>query len=122
VIANADGAEPDAPNAMIVLERISMYVAEFTLHATPGHYAEVAALYSAFAADFLSDHPALETVMILGDEATDVVRGIACSRIGRPRTVSTATRTSLPSMTQSRRCSRTDRSAWSSIVAPVHGE
>jgi len=76
VIANADGAEPDAPKAMIVLERISMYVAEFTLHATPGHYAEVAALYSAFAADFLSDHPALETVMILGDEATDVVRGI----------------------------------------------
>jgi hypothetical protein len=25
-----------------------MYVAEFTLHAKPGHYAEVAALYSAF--------------------------------------------------------------------------
>jgi hypothetical protein len=37
-----------------------MYVAEFTLQAKPGHYAEVAALYSAFAADFLSDHPALE--------------------------------------------------------------
>ena len=53
-----------------------MYVAEFTLHAKPGHYAEVAALYSAFAADFLSDHPALETVMILGDEASGVVRGV----------------------------------------------
>ena len=36
----------------------------------------MAALYSAFAAEFLSDHPALETVMILGDEARGVVRGI----------------------------------------------
>jgi hypothetical protein len=53
-----------------------MYAAEFTLHAKPGHYAEVAALYSAFAADFLSDHPALDSVMILGDEASAVVRGI----------------------------------------------
>jgi hypothetical protein len=31
-----------------------MYVAEFTLHAKPGHYAEVAALYSAFATDLPS--------------------------------------------------------------------
>jgi quinol monooxygenase YgiN len=53
-----------------------MYVAEFTLHAKPGHYAEVAALYSAFAAEFLSDHPALESVLILGDEGTGVVRGV----------------------------------------------
>jgi len=53
-----------------------MYVAEFTLHAKPGHYAEVAGLYSTFAAEFLSDHPALETVMILGDEASGVVRGV----------------------------------------------
>src|SRR5207245_10536630 len=57
-------------------ERTPMYVAEFTLLAKPGHYAEVAALYSAFAAEFLSDHPALETVMILGDEASGVVRGV----------------------------------------------
>jgi quinol monooxygenase YgiN len=57
-------------------ERDPMYVAEFTLHAKPGHYAEVAGLYSAFAAEFLSDHPALETVMILGDEASGVVRGV----------------------------------------------
>src|SRR5256885_15411731 len=57
-----------------------MYVAEFTLHAKPGHYAEVAALYSAFAAEFLSDHPALETVLILGDEASGVVRGIGVFR------------------------------------------
>jgi quinol monooxygenase YgiN len=70
------------PNPAILIntpdlhERIAMYAAEFTLHAKPGHYAEVAALYSAFAADFLSDHPALESVMILGDEASGVVRGI----------------------------------------------
>jgi len=53
-----------------------MYVAQFTLHAKPGHYAEVAALYSAFAAEFLSNHPALETVLVLGDEGSGVVRGI----------------------------------------------
>ena len=65
-----------APNATTVHERTEMYVAEFTLQAKPGHYTEVAALYSAFAADFLSDHPALETVMILGDDASGIVRGI----------------------------------------------
>jgi quinol monooxygenase YgiN len=53
-----------------------MYVAEFTLHAKPGHYDDVSALYSAFAAEFLSDHPALETVLILGDEGSGVLRGI----------------------------------------------
>jgi len=53
-----------------------MYVAEFTLQAKPGHYAEVAELYSAFAAEFLSGHPALESVLILGDEASGVVRGV----------------------------------------------
>jgi quinol monooxygenase YgiN len=53
-----------------------MYVAQFILHAKPGHYAEVAALYSAFAAEFLSSHPALETVLVLGDEGSGVVRGI----------------------------------------------
>ena len=53
-----------------------MYVAEFTLHAKPGHYAEVAAAYSDFAASFLSSHPALESVLILGDEGSGVVRGI----------------------------------------------
>ena len=42
-----------APNATTVHERTEMYVAEFTLQAKPGHYTEVAALYSAFAADFL---------------------------------------------------------------------
>jgi quinol monooxygenase YgiN len=53
-----------------------MYVAEFTLHAKPGHYAEVAALYSTFAADFLEKHPALRGVLITGDEGSGVVRGI----------------------------------------------
>src|ERR1700759_2262235 len=53
-----------------------MHVAEFTLHAKPGHFDEVAEIYSAFAAAFLSDHPALVTVLILADEAEGVVRGI----------------------------------------------
>ena len=53
-----------------------MYAAEFTLHAKPGHYAEVAQLYSSFADEFLSTHPALESVLILGDEGSGLVRGI----------------------------------------------
>jgi quinol monooxygenase YgiN len=53
-----------------------MHVAEFTLHAKPGHFDEVAEIYSEFAARFLSDQPALETVLILGDEAAGTVRGI----------------------------------------------
>jgi quinol monooxygenase YgiN len=53
-----------------------MHVAEFTLHAKPGHYEDVAEIYSDFAAGFLSNHPALETVLILGDEAGGLVRGI----------------------------------------------
>ena len=53
-----------------------MHVAEFTLHAKPGHFEEVAEIYSEFASSFLSNHPALENVLILGDEATGTVRGI----------------------------------------------
>ncbi|MGA1213801.1 MAG: hypothetical protein ACO3ZZ_08750 [Solirubrobacterales bacterium] len=53
-----------------------MHVAEFTLHAKPGQFEPVAELYSAFARDFLSHQPALETVLILGDEAQGIVRGI----------------------------------------------
>ena len=53
-----------------------MYVAEFTLHAKPGHFEQVAEIYSEFAASFMSDHPALETVFVLGDEASGVVRGV----------------------------------------------
>jgi quinol monooxygenase YgiN len=53
-----------------------MHVAEFTLHAKPGHFDQVAEIYSEFAAGFLSNHPALESVLILGDESAGVVRGI----------------------------------------------
>jgi quinol monooxygenase YgiN len=53
-----------------------MYVAEFTLHAKPGHYGEVADIYSAFVADYLSNHPALESALILGDDGSGLVRGI----------------------------------------------
>jgi quinol monooxygenase YgiN len=53
-----------------------MHVAEFTLHASPGRFDQVAELYSDFAAGFLNGHPALESVLIVGDEAEGVVRGI----------------------------------------------
>jgi quinol monooxygenase YgiN len=53
-----------------------MHVAEFTLHAKPGHFEQVAEIDSEFAADFLSGHPALESVLILGDEAAGLVRGV----------------------------------------------
>jgi quinol monooxygenase YgiN len=53
-----------------------LYVAEFTLYAKPGHYSDVAEIYSNFAADFLSTHDALLSVMVVGDEASAVLRGI----------------------------------------------
>ena len=53
-----------------------MHAAEFTLHAKPGHFDEVAEVYSDFARSFLSDHPALHSVLVLGDEAAGLVRGI----------------------------------------------
>jgi quinol monooxygenase YgiN len=53
-----------------------MHVAEFTLHAKPGHFDEVADLYSEFAEQFLSAHPALQTVLVTADGASGVVRGI----------------------------------------------
>ena len=53
-----------------------MYVVMFTLHAKPGHYAELADIYSAFAAGFLSSHDALESVLVVGDEASGVLRGV----------------------------------------------
>ena len=53
-----------------------MYVTEFTLHAKPGDFEQLAEIHSEFAADFLSDHPALQTVLVVGDEASGVVRGI----------------------------------------------
>jgi quinol monooxygenase YgiN len=53
-----------------------MYVAEFSLHAKPGHYDDVAGAYSAFAAEYLSTHEALVSVLVTGDEASGVVRGV----------------------------------------------
>ena len=53
-----------------------MHVAEFTLDAKPGHFAEVAEIYSEFAEKFLSEHEALESVLVIGDEGEGVVRGI----------------------------------------------
>jgi quinol monooxygenase YgiN len=53
-----------------------MYVAEFTLRSKPGHYSEVASLYSTFAAEFLANHDALVSVTVIGDAGTGVVRGI----------------------------------------------
>jgi quinol monooxygenase YgiN len=54
----------------------SVYVAEFTLYVKPGHFSEVADLYSDFAAEFLVTHDALESVLVVGDEASGLVRGI----------------------------------------------
>lgn len=53
-----------------------MYVVEFTLHAKPGHFEQLAEIYSDFAANFLSTHPALNNVLIVGDKANGLVRGI----------------------------------------------
>jgi quinol monooxygenase YgiN len=53
-----------------------MYVAELTLHAKPGHYQQVADQFSAFAERYLNEHEALHGVMVLGDEASGIVRGI----------------------------------------------
>lgn len=53
-----------------------MHVAEFSLHAKPGHFDEVAEIYSDFGREFLSRHPALRSVLVLGDEAAGLVRGI----------------------------------------------
>jgi quinol monooxygenase YgiN len=53
-----------------------MHAAELTLHAKPDNFEQVAEIYSEFATSFLSDHPALQTVLVLGDEASGVVRGV----------------------------------------------
>src|SRR5438067_1877002 len=80
-----------------------MHVAEFTLHAKPGHFQQVAEIYSEFATSFLSDHPALETVLIVGDEAPAWSAGSASSPIATPPTPSTAIPSSPPSTTASDR-------------------
>jgi quinol monooxygenase YgiN len=54
-----------------------MHVAEFTLYAKPGHFEQVVEIYSEFVTEFLSDHPALKTLLVLSDEASGVLRGVA---------------------------------------------
>ena len=54
-----------------------MYVVEFKLRAKPGHYAQLAEAYSSFAEDFLNSQPALSSVLIVGDEGSGDLRGIA---------------------------------------------
>lgn len=49
---------------------------EFTLHAKPGHYEEVAKLYGEFAKRFQEKHPSDELILLVGDPASGLVRGI----------------------------------------------
>jgi hypothetical protein len=81
-----------------------MHVAEFTLHAKPGHFEQVVEIYSEFVADFLNDHPALRTLLVLGDEASGVLRGVAVYTDREAADAVTATRSSPLSTTGSSRC------------------
>ena len=49
---------------------------EFTLHAKPGHYEEVAKLYGEFAKRFQEKHPSDELILLVGDPSSGLVRGI----------------------------------------------
>ncbi len=51
-------------------------VVEFTLNVKPGHYEQVAEIYSEFAHDYLALNPSLLSVLIVGDAGQGVVRGI----------------------------------------------
>ena len=53
-----------------------MYVTEFTLYPKPGHFDELAQIHVEFVVEFLSDHPALQSALVVGDEASGIVRGI----------------------------------------------
>jgi quinol monooxygenase YgiN len=52
-------------------------VVEFTLNVKPGHYAQVLELYSGFAETYMDLNPALMSVLVVGDEGSGLVRGIA---------------------------------------------
>lgn len=52
-------------------------VVEFTLHAKPGHYAELLNSLSNFAREFEVVHPDLESLLIVGNEAQGFIRAIA---------------------------------------------
>ncbi len=51
-------------------------VVEFTLHVRPGHYEQVAEIYSEFAHDYLELNPSLISVLVVGDPGQGIVRGI----------------------------------------------
>lgn len=53
-----------------------MYVAEFSLHAKMGHYAEVSEALASFASRFLASHAALQSVLVIGDPASGLVRAV----------------------------------------------
>jgi len=52
-------------------------VVEFTLNVKSGHYADVLALYSEFAHTYMDVNSALLSVLVVGDEGSGLVRGIA---------------------------------------------
>ena len=51
-------------------------VVEFTLNVKPGHYAEVLTRYAEFAHNFAEINPAFISQLVVGDEASGIVRGI----------------------------------------------
>jgi len=51
-------------------------VIEFTMHAKPGHYDELLGIYSEFAQELQQSHSGLNQVLIIGDPAAGLVRGI----------------------------------------------
>lgn len=53
-----------------------MYVAEFSLQARMGHYTDVSNALQKFVETFLSTHAALESVLVVGDPASGLVRAI----------------------------------------------
>jgi quinol monooxygenase YgiN len=58
-------------------EHIAAEVVEFTLNVKPGHYAQVLALSSDFAETYMDVNPALMSALVVGDEGSGLVRGIA---------------------------------------------
>ena len=51
-------------------------IIEFTMHAKPGKYADVLAAYSEFAQAFQEAVPADRLILITGDPASGLIRGI----------------------------------------------
>ena len=51
-------------------------VIEFTMHAAPGHYEELMGVYTEFADYMKNSHEGLKQVLVVGDPASGLVRGI----------------------------------------------